>query len=380
MSHRRRIGRTMWEDWPMPTTAPPTHQQATAPTTSCMDVTLAFLCYNNQSRVWEWGSRLRQVYGQHSGTATTGLQACSPEEQGLAPQKSKVASSAQKEGYDKARGATREIGDLVLVRKLGVKGKSKVRSTWYWIRKKDCQYTESRRTMEKEARVLHRNHLVTILWPLPVEETATPAAAAQEHQVQSTQPKQIDAATVDEDSSDEEAEGVVVEISTTAHRPSWVAPTAESSAYSMDRPTVSTTVDILMKKWHCNHRRRSRRTEWWQMLRCSSWNGLSWRYRLCTVRFRRHTAGTGDLSGRSNSAWDGYIAKLSAVRMSKRYLKPAWKTLHHQALHTDLVGLVTPSITMVTLSCMHSKHLPLQLQIGCSGSNTWWVWLRCIPT
>ena len=115
--------------------------------------------------------------------------------------------------------------------------------------------------MEKEARVLHRNHLVTILWPLPVEETATPAAAAQEHQVQSTQPKQIDAATVDEDSSDEEAEGVVVEISTTAHRPSWVAPTAESSAYSMDRPTVSTTVDILMKKWHCNHRRRSRRTD-----------------------------------------------------------------------------------------------------------------------
>ena len=46
---------------------------------------------------------------------------------GLALQKSKVASSAQKEGYDeKAKGATPEVGDLVLVWKLGVKGKTKM--------------------------------------------------------------------------------------------------------------------------------------------------------------------------------------------------------------------------------------------------------------
>ena len=147
----------------------------------------------------------------------------------LASARSKVASASQKEGYDKkVRGGAPEVGDLVLVRKLGVKGKHKImdkfeREVYVILAKEEGVpvYRVQREDGKGSERVLHRNHLLPVVWPLP--DAVNEAIDADEKQQHTKQPGKrkltgvVDTSHVfaeEEDSSDEEPGGLVVEIST----------------------------------------------------------------------------------------------------------------------------------------------------------------------
>jgi transposase InsO family protein len=84
------------------------------------------------------------------------------------------ARKAQKNTYDSGvRGIMPDVGDFVLVRKLGLKGKHKIADRWeddvYIITKRDPDlpfYTVRKDKGKGKERVLHRNHLLPVTWPI----------------------------------------------------------------------------------------------------------------------------------------------------------------------------------------------------------------------
>ena len=88
------------------------------------------------------------------------------------------ARQNQKRLYDRnARGIMPQIGDLVLVRQLGLKGKHKLADKWeddiYQILDKDTNLPFHKVKKENgngRIRALHRNHLVPITWPILRDE------------------------------------------------------------------------------------------------------------------------------------------------------------------------------------------------------------------
>ena len=92
------------------------------------------------------------------------------------------ARSTMKHQYDKsARGIMPQVGDLVLVRKLGLKGKHKLADKWeetvYKIASKDegiPVYSVVPEVGRGRARKLHRNHLLPITWPVLKDEVTKP--------------------------------------------------------------------------------------------------------------------------------------------------------------------------------------------------------------
>ena len=168
----------------------------------------------------------------------------------LASNRSKVACASQKEGYDKkVRGVTPEAGDAVLVRKLGIKGKHKIKDKYeseiYIVVAKDPDlpvYTVKRGDGVGKERVLHRNHLLPVTWPLPVEEPPAPAPVPAPNPQPCTLPA-ADVETIssdsDEESTDEDG-GFIVELHTTQE-----PKIDESLAVSMDRPAATHAEDSL---------------------------------------------------------------------------------------------------------------------------------------
>jgi hypothetical protein len=84
------------------------------------------------------------------------------------------ASTLQKKNYDlSVRGVMLQLGDSVLIRKLGHKGKHKLADRWesqiYKIVEKHADlpiYTVTPENGKGRKRTLHRNHLMLITWPL----------------------------------------------------------------------------------------------------------------------------------------------------------------------------------------------------------------------
>jgi len=84
------------------------------------------------------------------------------------------ASTLQKKNYDlTVRGVMPQLGDSVLIRKLGLKGKHKLADRWeaevYKVVEKHADlpiYTVVPENGKGRKRTLHRNHLMLITWPL----------------------------------------------------------------------------------------------------------------------------------------------------------------------------------------------------------------------
>ena len=87
------------------------------------------------------------------------------------------AAVSNKRLYDRsARGIMPQVGELVLVRKLGFQGKHKIADKWeedvYRVVKKDPElpvYTvvkDSDKSRNPKLRTMHRNHLFPVTWPI----------------------------------------------------------------------------------------------------------------------------------------------------------------------------------------------------------------------
>jgi len=87
----------------------------------------------------------------------------------------------QKEFYDRSsRGIMPECGDLVLVRKVGLKGKHKLADRWeeeiYVVTQKDPElpfYVVKKEGKIGKERTIHRNHVMPVTWPV-IKEFALP--------------------------------------------------------------------------------------------------------------------------------------------------------------------------------------------------------------
>ncbi len=92
------------------------------------------------------------------------------------------ARNSMKENFDKtARGIMPQVGDLVLVRKLGLKGKHKLADKWeegvYRVESKDegiPVYTVIPDNGRGRTRKLHRNHILPVTWPVIKDEVKKP--------------------------------------------------------------------------------------------------------------------------------------------------------------------------------------------------------------
>ena len=169
----------------------------------------------------------------------------------LTSSRSKVASASQKKSYDKkVRGVAPEVGDLVLVRKLGTKGKHKIQDKYerevYVIVARDRPDIPVYRVRRDDGigreRTLHRNHLLPLVWPLPVEEATPSQASSSQPQVQqdNTMMEKGDS------SSDEDEDEVALEVHMTAPTKAEqqpLPPCHNSPTHSSDMPTVDITMD-----------------------------------------------------------------------------------------------------------------------------------------
>ena len=131
------------------------------------------------------------MYGRHPRLPLDALINCSEEDEDItdfvdrvrknlreaydaASEANRAASKSQKKYYDSSiRGIIPSVGDLVLVRKLGLKGKHKLADKWehevYKVVDKDAKvpvYTVVRENGKGKPRTLHRNHIMPVTWPI----------------------------------------------------------------------------------------------------------------------------------------------------------------------------------------------------------------------
>jgi hypothetical protein len=109
----------------------------------------------------------------------------------LASSKQEKASRKQKKNYDtKVRGATPQVGDRVLVKNVGVKGKCKLKDKWekdvYVILEQTNQdipvYVLQRQNKTRPTRILHQNLNLQLFLPIdkPRRDTPKPTDPKQE--------------------------------------------------------------------------------------------------------------------------------------------------------------------------------------------------------
>jgi transposase InsO family protein len=130
----------------------------------------------------------------------------------------RAASKSQKRYYDsRTRGIMPEVGDLVLVRKLGLKGKHKLADRWesdvYKIVSHDPNapvYTVVKENGTGKTKVLHRNHIMPITWPV-VKELTKPLCTPKQSSLSKN------GSDLETDSSDDELPTVHVTVDRNEH-------------------------------------------------------------------------------------------------------------------------------------------------------------------